>query len=102
VNGRGCPAGSTVSVSVDDVPVAQTRANADGRFSATFVAPNLPVGPHRLEARCGKLLLSAALRYAASTSQGSLGSTVPLTTLALLAAVVLMARPLLRAGAGRR
>jgi hypothetical protein len=68
VTGSGCPAGTTVTLSIDEVAAGTATAAGDGSFFTLLKVPDLPVGRHIARARCGDRDVAADLDLVVATS----------------------------------
>jgi hypothetical protein len=68
ISGAGCPAGSTVVLSVDQTPAGTATATEDGSFVTVLKVPDLPVGRHTARARCADREVTADIDLVVATS----------------------------------
>jgi uncharacterized repeat protein (TIGR01451 family) len=89
--GTGCPALSTVVISIDGKTLATTTADGRGAFSASLTPRNLRAGQYTVTATCGTLRMSAVLTIALSSS-----ASTPESSAAAFGVFVLLGLALMR------
>jgi hypothetical protein len=68
LTGGGCPAGSVVTLTVDQLDAGTATATADGAFVTVLKVPDLPVGRHTARARCADREVAADIDLVVATS----------------------------------
>jgi hypothetical protein len=77
LSGRNCPAGSTVTYSVEGSAAGSSTALPDGTFSGDVQLPDVALGRHLIEVTCGGRTASVPIDLVVSsgTSTPALGAT---------------------------
>jgi hypothetical protein len=77
LSGSNCPAGSTVTYSVEGTPAGSGTAAADGTFASNVQLPDASIGQHLIQVSCAGLSATVPidLVVSSSTSDPALGAT---------------------------
>lgn len=89
VAGSGCQAGEAVAFSIAGAPVGAAIADAAGSYRASVQVPNLPIGRHTIEVRCGAKVRSLPIDLVVSTQ--AITSPATTTTAGLILLFVILA-----------
>jgi len=94
-NGEGCDSGAPVNLSIDGDSVGHTVADAKGKFLASLVLPDLPVGRYTLTAKCGPTL-TTDIDIVLASALGPPSGTLALLMFFLLIGFALVRRQIAR------
>jgi len=94
-NGEGCDSGAPVNLSIDGDSVGHTVADAKGKFLASLVLPDLPVGRYTLTAKCGPTL-TTDIDIVLASALGPPSGTLALVMFFLLIGFALVRRQIAR------
>jgi hypothetical protein len=77
LTGSHCPAGSTVTYTVEGAPAGSGTAASDGTFASTVQLPDASIGQHVIQVTCAGLSATVPidLVVSSSTSDPALGAT---------------------------
>ncbi len=92
--GHGCPAGSTVTLSIAGTTVGQTQAASDGSFQSPLDVGSLAVGRYQVDAACGPIL-SAPLDIVLASQVSADTSTLAVIVFFLMLGVFVYRRRLM-------